>query len=129
MKSYASTDGFPRPHLSFAPSKSNITHLSVLGTASVDRSLSQILQASLVHPPSSRSKSDSVFEMNQLQYSGLENFHGQRSLAGYCPWGRKGHDGATNTFTQPVFRLQVLLKSTQLYESSHLTKAQNGIHL
>ena len=66
---------------------------------------------------------------NPLQYSGLENFHGRRSLTGYRPWGLKGHDRATNTFTQPVFHLQVLLKSTPLYESSHLTKAQNGIHL
>ena len=24
-----------------------------------------------------------------LQYSRLENLHGQRSLAGYSPWGRK----------------------------------------
>ena len=27
-----------------------------------------------------------------LQYSCLENPHGQRSLAGYCPWGRKESD-------------------------------------
>ena len=27
-----------------------------------------------------------------LQYSCLENPHGQRSLAGYSPWGRKGLD-------------------------------------
>ena len=26
---------------------------------------------------------------NPLQYSWLENPHGQRSLAGYSPWGRK----------------------------------------
>ena len=26
---------------------------------------------------------------NPLQYSCLENSHGQRSLAGYSPWGRK----------------------------------------
>ena len=26
---------------------------------------------------------------NPLQYSYLENPHGQRSLAGYSPWGRK----------------------------------------
>ena len=26
---------------------------------------------------------------NPLQYSCLENPHGQRSLAGYSPWGRK----------------------------------------
>ena len=29
---------------------------------------------------------------NPLQYSGLENPHGQRSLAGYSPWGRIGLD-------------------------------------
>ena len=29
---------------------------------------------------------------NPLQYSGLENPHGQRSLVGYSPWGRKELD-------------------------------------
>ena len=29
---------------------------------------------------------------NPLQYSCLENPHGQRSLAGFSPWGRKGSD-------------------------------------
>ena len=29
---------------------------------------------------------------NPLQYSWLENPHGQRSLAGYSPWGRKESD-------------------------------------
>ena len=29
---------------------------------------------------------------NPLQYSFLENPHGQRSLAGYCPWGCKESD-------------------------------------
>ena len=29
---------------------------------------------------------------NPLQYSCLENPHGQRSLAGYSPWGRKEPD-------------------------------------
>ena len=30
---------------------------------------------------------------NPLQYSCLENPHGQRSLAGYSPWGRRvGHN-------------------------------------
>ena len=27
-----------------------------------------------------------------LQYSGLENPHGQRSLVGYSPWGHKESD-------------------------------------
>ena len=34
---------------------------------------------------------------NPLQYSGLENPHGQRSLAGYSPWGRKESDRAEVT--------------------------------
>ena len=36
---------------------------------------------------------------NLLQYSLLENSHGQRSLAGYSPWGheRVGHKWVTNT--------------------------------
>ena len=29
---------------------------------------------------------------NPLQYSCLENPHGQRSLVGYSPWGRKESD-------------------------------------
>ena len=29
---------------------------------------------------------------NPLQYSCVENLHGQRSLAGYSPWGRKESD-------------------------------------
>ena len=29
---------------------------------------------------------------NPLQYSCLENLDGQRSLAGYSPWGRKEQD-------------------------------------
>ena len=29
---------------------------------------------------------------NPLQYSGLESPHGQRSLAGYSPWGCKESD-------------------------------------
>ena len=31
---------------------------------------------------------------NPLQYSCLENSHGQKSLAGYSPWGRKETDTA-----------------------------------
>ena len=33
---------------------------------------------------------------NPLWYSGLENPHGQRSLAGYNPWGGKGSDMTEN---------------------------------
>ena len=38
---------------------------------------------------------------NPLQYSCLENPHGQRSLVGYGPWGRRvGHDLVTKHGTQ-----------------------------
>ena len=33
---------------------------------------------------------------NPLQYSCLENPHGQRSLVGYSPWGRKESDTTSN---------------------------------
>ena len=35
-----------------------------------------------------------------LQYSCLENPHGQRSLAGYSPWGRKESDTTERVSTQ-----------------------------
>lgn len=66
LKSFESTDGFSRPQLSFALSKSNIAHLNVLGTwcrqkpqpdiAGKDGSFT--IQQFKVRP--------SVFEMNQL---------------------------------------------------------------
>ena len=34
---------------------------------------------------------------NPLQYSCLENPHGQRSLAGYSPWGHKESDATELT--------------------------------
>ena len=44
---------------------------------------------------------------NPLQYSYLENPHGQRSLAGYSPWGHKELDTAaqisTALFLKPLY--------------------------
>ena len=37
---------------------------------------------------------------NPLQYSCLENPHGQRSLVGYSPWGRKESDTGERLSTQ-----------------------------
>ena len=37
---------------------------------------------------------------NPLQYSCLENPHGQRSLTGYSPWGRKQSDTTEQLSTQ-----------------------------
>ena len=39
---------------------------------------------------------------NPLQYSCLENPHGQRSLAGYIPWGHKELDMTERLSTQTV---------------------------
>ena len=38
---------------------------------------------------------------NPLQYSCLENPHGQRSLAGYSPWGHKESDTTEGLSTAP----------------------------
>ena len=40
---------------------------------------------------------------NPLQYSCLENPHGQKSLAGYSPWGRKESDMAEGTEHEHVY--------------------------
>ena len=35
---------------------------------------------------------ESILSVNLLQYSCLENLHGQRNLLGYSPWGLKELD-------------------------------------
>ena len=52
-----------------------------------------------------------------LQYSCLENPHGQRSLAGYSPWGRKQLDMTTTT----TFDLQQVIPKTTLAGSHPIT--------
>ena len=47
---------------------------------------------------------------NPLQYSCLENPHGQRSLVGYSPPGLKESDMAEVTHTQRRLRLSVSLR-------------------
>ena len=41
---------------------------------------------------------------NPVQYSGLEKPHGQRSLAGHSPWGRKESDLTKRLSTQHTGR-------------------------
>ena len=41
---------------------------------------------------------------NPLQYSCLENFHGQRSVVGYSPWGRTESDITEQLSTQNMFK-------------------------
>ena len=57
---------------------------------------------------------------NPLQYSCLENPHGQRSLAGYSPWGRKESDMTEwlSTAQQLVNRQLQTLHSRRLTERS-----------
>ena len=45
---------------------------------------------------------------NPLQYSCLENPHGQRSLAGYSPWGHKEPDTTKQLSTQSMWPRQGL---------------------
>ena len=61
-----------------------------------------------------------------LQYSRLENPHGQRSVVGYRPWGHKESDTAevtshTHTHTQRRLRLSVSLR-----EKSEFTRTGAG---
>ena len=41
---------------------------------------------------------------NPLQYSLLENPHGQGSLAGYSPWGRKESDTTERLSTARIYK-------------------------
>ena len=42
---------------------------------------------------------------NPLRYSCLENSHGQKSLAGYSPWGRKESDTTDHLGTSTMSEL------------------------
>ena len=53
---------------------------------------------------------------NPLQYSRLGNPHGQRSLAGYSPWGREESDTTGRTCTSDA----VILSCAFLAGSRHL---------
>ena len=62
---------------------------------------------------------------NPLQYSCLENPHGQRILGGYSPWNhRVGHDWVTYTFTY-IFTYSVqLLSCVRLFATHGLQHAR-----
>ena len=69
-----------------------------------------------------------------LQYSCLENPHGQRSLAGYSPWDhRVGHDCGTNCITKngilPLVTACVDLEGIMLSEISQVEKDNVRSHL
>ena len=47
-------------------------------------------------------RSPGVGNGNALQHSCLENLHGQRSLAGYSPWGRQESDATEHTHNNNI---------------------------
>ena len=58
---------------------------------------------------------------NQLQYSSLENPHGQRSWAGYSSWGHKESDKTERTHTQ------FLKREIKMYDRlKYMIKQQQG---
>ena len=65
---------------------------------------------------------------NPLQYSLLENPHGQRSLAGYSPWGRKESDTTDSTYLQNLASalIQFISNSTSLLCWQRETRKDDG---
>ena len=61
---------------------------------------------------------------NPLQYSCLENPHGQRSLAGYSPWGHKESDATEHAHTLkygagcPTLQVREVREAVTLDENS-----------
>ena len=47
---------------------------------------------------------------NPLQHSCLENSHGQRSLVGYSPWGRKESDTTERLSIHSTFKLNLIFR-------------------
>ena len=67
---------------------------------------------------------------NSLQYTCLENPHGQRSLVGYSPWGHKGSDTTEHTYTaiQCAFiykTIKALVKTSSMLQSFLLVQLHN----
>ena len=50
-------------------------------------------------------RSSGVGNGTPLQYSCLENLHGQRSLVGYSPWGRKKSDITEQLSTYIIYNI------------------------
>ena len=51
---------------------------------------------------------------NPLQYSGLENPRGQKSLMGYCPWGHKESEMAEGQISYDIAYMWNLKKWVQM---------------
>ena len=48
-------------------------------------------------------RSSGVSNGNPIQYSCLKNFHEQKSLAGYSPWGHKHSDSTEHPHTKHIY--------------------------
>ena len=68
---------------------------------------------------------------NTLQYSSLENSHGQRSLVGYSPWGRKESDTTErlSTHTTHIIKLHVIVKNNKgmIYTGNRIVSVSGKI--
>ena len=65
---------------------------------------------------------------NPLQYSSLENLHGQRSLVGYSPWGRKESDTTKHTqFPDQGLNLEHCKGKCQILTTRHQGTPQNNL--
>ena len=62
---------------------------------------------------------------NPLQYSHLENPHGQRSLAGYSLWGRKESDMTESLSTQHARQVLTFVKCCLPQDTEHYIESSN----
>ena len=76
----------------------------------------------------SRNKMETEFELNPLQYSCLDkNPHGQRSLAGYGPWGHKEWN-TTERLSTAQYSLAIYGKKTELREGKPLSQGHTAAY-
>ena len=64
---------------------------------------------------------------NPLQYSCLENPHGQRNLAGYSPWGHKEWN-TTERLSTAQYSLAIYGKKTELREGKPLSQGHTAAY-
>ena len=68
-------------------------------------------------------KSSAGGHVNPLQYSCLENPHGQRSLGGYSPWGHKESDTTDRLSTEHINFTGLLLPGGQGHMVIHVFRS------
>ena len=70
---------------------------------------------------------DPLEEGNPLQYSGLENPHGQRNLEGCSQWGRKESDMTERLSTQQTSSKQMICVKSFKTQQCYSTMLKNNI--